>query len=177
MQNNPYEAPVAEAAAPGALSTGRHEFNEHENKQISESGRRAWLWGVVAIISGILGMGGLVLAFAFRADLATAGLDANWVTIFIVGLLPLVASNLLVGALYMGAGNALKAVVKTQGADVEHMMRGIGKLASAFFVEFAVGSIALVGGFAAGVALAVYAPEVEESADADADVGGGDFDD
>jgi hypothetical protein len=74
----------------------------------------------------------------------------------------------------MGAGNALKAVVKTQGADVEHMMRGVGKLASAFFVEFAVGTVALVGGFAAGVALAVYTPDVVEES---GDVEGGDFDD
>jgi O-antigen/teichoic acid export membrane protein len=175
MQNNPYEAPVAEGGGvPGSLSTGRHEFSDEENKQIGETGRRAWLWGVVAIVSGIFGLGGLVVAFAFRSALAQSGLDPNWVTIFIVGLLPLVAANLVVGALYMGAGNALKAVVKTQGADVEHMMRGVGKLASAFFVEFAVGTVALVGGFAAGVALAVYTPDVVEES---GDVEGGDFDD
>ncbi len=177
MQDNPYEAPAAGAGAPGVLATGRHEFDEAENRQIGETGRRAWLWGIVAIITGILGLGGVVLAFAFRVDLAAAGLDANWVTIFIVGLLPLVAANLLVGGLYMGAGSALKAVVKTQGADVEHMMRGLGKLASAFFVEFAVGTVAVVGGFAVGVVLAVYAPDVEPTATADGEYEGDDSDD
>ena len=159
MQNNPYEAPVAEGVG-GALAMGRHEFSEAENKQIGETGKRSWMWGLIALATGVLGSIGLVVAFVFRAEFARGGLDPNWVTIFIVALLPIVAVNLLIGSFYMGAGNSLSAVVKTQGADVEHMMKGLAKFASAFFIEFMVGTITLVGAFVLGIVLAVYQPEL-----------------
>jgi uncharacterized membrane protein len=163
MQNNPYEAPVADGGG-GALATGRHEFSEAENKQIGETGKRSWLWGLVALATGVLGSIGLAVAFVFRGEFAQAGLDPNWVTIFIVAVLPFVAVNLLSGFFYMGAGNSLKAVVKTQGSDVQHMIASLSKLGSAFLIDFLVGTLMFVGSFALGVALAVYKPDfsVEE---------------
>jgi hypothetical protein len=173
MENNPYEAPAAEGlgVGGGALSTGTYEFGEAENLKIKRLAARSRMWGIVALVTGVLGVIALILAFVFRAAFVQGGLESNYVTIFIVMMMPIAAVNLVIGPLYLGSAKRLQWVVDTQGDDVEHMMHALSKLASAFMVEFLIGLLVVLGAFTAGVLLAIYEPELAE------DISSGDFDD
>lgn len=160
MTQTPYQA-----GAP--LSTGHYEFNETENTTISDVGARAKIWGIMSIVTGALALVGLVIALYFKEELVLHGLPANYITIFVVSLLPIVLTHLVIAMLYIGAGNSLQAVVHTQGNDVEHLMQSLHKLGTAFLVEFAIGTIAVIGGGIVGWQMALENHEAQKAADAE----------
>lgn len=161
MQHQPYQAPAA--AAPGGLSTGSYEFDPIQNATIATMGSRAWWWGLVSVITGVLGVLLLGGAFAVRDELARKGVPPDLVTMVSVGLAPIVITHLVIAFSYMSAGRSLKAVVHTQGNDVEHLMQSLHKLGTAFMVEFIVGMLAIVVGFSAGLYLASEGIDITSS--------------
>lgn len=169
MENNPYQAPsAAPAGAPGGgLSTGTYEFNEIENLAIAKMGSRAWLWGLFSVFIGVLGVIAIAILFFMRGDLAGSGIEPQYITIGIVALLPVAISHLVMAFNYMGAGSALKQVVNTQGNDIELLMASLRKLGTAFLVEFAIGVVALVVGFSAGIMMSDLDPDSSSSFDFD----------
>lgn len=149
MQNQPPYTPG------GPLSTGHYEFSSKENEKITLVGSRAKIWGFVAMGTGVLALVGLVVALLFKEELISHGLEGNFVTIFVVSLVPVVLTHLVIAMLYIGAGKSLEAVVRTQGNDVEHLMQSLDKLGTAFLVEFAVGMLAVVVSVGLGFQMAV----------------------
>jgi hypothetical protein len=95
--------PVGEAVPP---QTGGYEFSAAENKTIGACA----LWArVLAVVFYVLG--------------AIALIQCNVVT-------PIL--NAIIGTFLLLGGNALAAVVNTQGNDVANMMRALSKLRTAF---------------------------------------------
>lgn len=135
----------------GTLSTGHYEFTEEENRMIAQTGARATLWGFVAIVTGVLALVGLIVSLVFKNELISHGLQANYVTVFVVSLVPIVLTHLVISTLYIGVGKSLRTVVQTQGNDVEHLMQSLDKLGTVFLIEFAIGMLAVV--ISAGVGL------------------------
>ncbi len=137
MQHNPYSAPAAagpNVAPGGGLSTGSYEFNEYENATIAKMGARAWWWGLISAITGVIGLLMLGGVMAFLDELSAEGIEPHYVTLFVGALGPVVLTHLVIAFNYMGAGSSLKAVVNTQGNDVEHLMQSLRKLGTAFMV-------------------------------------------
>ncbi|MEM6290046.1 MAG: hypothetical protein AAGA54_02240 [Myxococcota bacterium] len=147
--------PASSSDRPAAtLSTGLYEFTEAQNETIARAGARARQWGVLSFITGVFALIGLVVTLVFRDELIAHGLEPSYTTTFIVALTPVVLTHLIIATLYAKAGASLQAVVKTQGNDVEHLMRSLHKLGTAFLVEFAIGMVAVCVSVALGVQMA-----------------------
>lgn len=136
-------SPYPQGGPPGAgfapaPSYGSYEFNEYENSVIDKVASRVKLWGIVSIVIG-----------AFQI-LSSCGMFANasYATNLPVGIV-----GIVVGVTFVGAGNALKAVVQTQGNDLMHMMQALEKMSSAFLIQM----ICLVVAFVLAAIIAVVA--------------------
>jgi hypothetical protein len=139
---------------PGGGS-GQYEFSEVENFTIARTAKMAKVWGVFALLIGVLTVVAIVVALAFSMDIAwEMGVDPTYVTGFIAALLPLAIVNLVIGWLYIASGNSLRKVVDTAGNDVTLMLSGLNRLANAFMIEAIVTVVALIGGVIFGIALA-----------------------
>jgi len=111
------------------VTYGSYEFNDVENAVIDKTAGRAKTWGTIAIVLGalqLLGAAGAVLNPA------------------LVAYLPMGIVQIVIGAQFVGAGNAMKAVVGTQGNDIPYMMQALDKLGSAFFVQIVVTILGVV---------------------------------
>jgi len=149
----------------GTLSTGHYEFSDAQNETISLVGGRAKLWGFISIITGVLALVGLVVSLLFKDQLIAHGLAPSYVTVFVVALVPIVLTHLVISMLYIGAGKALQAVVRTQGNDIDHLMRSLDRLGTAFMVEFGIGMLAVVISGGLGVKMAVDNVAAEKAAE------------
>jgi small-conductance mechanosensitive channel len=149
MSNRPPNTPG------GPVSTGHYAFNAEENETIALAGTRAKIWGFVALGTGAAALIGLVVALLFKDELISHGLAGNFVTTFVVALVPVVLTHLVISMLYIGAGKSLEAVVHTQGNGIEQLMRSLHKLGTAFLVEFAIGMLAVVVSAGLGFQMAV----------------------
>jgi hypothetical protein len=164
VERNPY-APPAQIDAGPILATvatdGQYEFNDFENIEIGRTAGYTKVWGVIAIIVGVLSVLAVIGAFVAvsmigeELDLAELGLGPQGLQVAIAALLPLAIVNLVVGWLYIGAGRSLGAVVDTAGNDVALMLGGLTRMASAFRIEAIVTLVAMVIGFVIGIALSV----------------------
>jgi hypothetical protein len=153
---NPYQPPSdLAAAAAGPQGTGQYEFDELENLTIARTAKFAKVWGVFALIIGVLLLVAIIVALVLARDIAwEMGADPTLIMGIIAGLSPLAVVNLVIGWLYIASGSSLRAVVDTEGNDVELMLSGLNRLANAFRIEAIVTVIALIGGFILGLALA-----------------------
>jgi hypothetical protein len=107
---------------PGAQQQyGSYEFNALENSVISKTASRAKLWGWISAV-----IGGLQLFGGACGSIENAG-NATFVPIGIM--------MLILGVTFVGVGNSLENVVRTQGNDIAHMMQALGKLSGAFLVQ------------------------------------------
>jgi len=150
MQDNLYQPPAAEAGV-RPLSDGQYEFSVLENATIDKAGARARIWGIISLVVGVLVVVALVFVFAMTSEL---GPLAGKVRLLLLGFAPVGLVYLVMGWLYITAGQAMRAVVATEGADVEHLMRGLDKLGSAFRLEVMLTIVAVVLGLVLGVAIA-----------------------
>jgi hypothetical protein len=154
--NNPYQAPMAApAAAPGGLATGAYEFDSFQNQQIEATASRTRMWGIVSLIGGILGLLGtvvFVIAMVAANVVAELGERGAVVAAMVLGFLaPIALVYTVVGKLYIDSGNSLRAVVTTEGNDVQHLMQALDKLANAFRIEVIMSVIAFVLGLVVGI--------------------------
>lgn len=116
----------------GGLSTGQYEFNDDENVTIERAGASSSIWAMCAIVGALL-LGTL------------AGLQLSLDNIRgAVLVLPLFLVCAVAGWLYFGTGKALKAVVDTEGNDVELLMQALDRLGTAFRNEVIVTVLAVV---------------------------------
>ena len=150
MQDNLYQPPAAEAGV-RPLSDGSYEFSSIENGAIDKVGSRARVWGIISLVVGVLVVVALLAVFAMAGEL---GPLAGKARMALLALAPLGLVYLVMGWLYITAGQAMRAVVATEGNDVEHLMRGLDKLGSAFRLEVILTIVAVVAGFVLGVVLA-----------------------
>lgn len=156
VQQNPYQPPRADPAGPGEaiLSTGRYEFGDMENVSIDKTGRRSYIWGVISIIIGVLAILGGVAAIAFVGELSG---ELGFLTpgVILAVLVPTAVVNFATGFLYVSAGKAFRAVVETEGNDVELLMTGLNKMAGAFRIEFVLSIVGFVIGGVIGLMAAL----------------------
>ena len=133
---------------------GQYEFSEVENFTIAKTAKMAKVWGVFAILIGVLMVIATVVGLAFATDIAwEMGIDPATITGFIAAILPLAIVNLVIGWLYIASGSSLKKVVDTAGNDVTLMLNGLNRLGNAFMIEAIVTVAALIIGVIAGVVL------------------------
>lgn len=130
---NPYGGPTAPSPqfqqAPQGPQYGGYEFNQHENSVIDRCASRAKLWGWISAALGIFQIFGS--CGMFSNALFGAYLPAGIVAI-------------VVGFTFVGVGNSLKAIVSTQGNDIQHTMQAFQKLSSAFIVQIICAVVGLV---------------------------------
>ena len=157
---NPYGMPGADLGAGGArLSDGHYEFSEAENAIVQKAAGRTTVWGVIAIVIGVLvllALAGALLAVAAFGNEIRGEIDMDPTTLSaIVAAIfgPLAFVNLAIGWYYINAGRSLRAVVETQGNDVALMMSGLDAMATAFKIE----AIVTVVAFCAGVLVNIVA--------------------
>lgn len=137
----PQAGPPQGAMMPGyGGGFGSYEFNDNENQIIGATAGRAKTWGVISIIIGALNT---LMGFLFFLSPA---LLANLVS----GII-----SIIVGIVFLGVGGSLNSVVQTQGNDIEHMMRALQKLSSAFMIQIVTTIIGAVLG-AIVIVLAVF---------------------
>ena len=131
------------------LSSGQYEFGPYESVAIDKMGSRTRVWGIFSLIMGVLMTLGLL---GFAVVLATkGGKGAAAAAGIIVAGFPFAIVQLATGYFYFTAGDRLREVHATQGADVEHLMHGLQKLTHAFRIEVIVTAITLVLGLLAGL--------------------------
>jgi xanthine/uracil permease len=122
--------------APGAgaaqLSTGSYEFTDAENVSIERAATSSTIWAVCAMVGAVL-LGTLACTQFFLDNVRGAIL-----------VVPLFLVCAVAGWLYLDTGRALKAVVNTEGNDVELLMRALERMARAFRLEVIVTGIAVV---------------------------------
>ena len=123
----PYGMPAGMGPMP--VQYGSYEFNDYENAVIDKAASRARTWGIISIVIGALQLMGALGA------ILSPGL---------VVYVPMGIVQIVVGTSFLGAGNALKAVVNTQGNDIPYVMQALEKLGSAFFVQIIVTVIGFV---------------------------------
>lgn len=105
----------------GQGAYGSYEFNETENAVIDKTASRTKLWGWISTVLGALQMlGGTCGALASPTTLA---------------YLPSGVVMLIVGITFIGVGNSLSNVTRTQGNDLMHMMTALQKLGNAFLIQ------------------------------------------
>jgi hypothetical protein len=110
----------APGAPPAPVQWGGYEFSEAENAVIAKTAGRAKLWGIISIVVGSL------------YTLSTCGAFAS--PTFLTNL-PSGVIGIVVGIFFVSVGNALNAVVQTQGNDIQHIMEALQKMGTAFLVQ------------------------------------------
>jgi uncharacterized membrane protein YidH (DUF202 family) len=148
MQHNPYTAPVG-APMGQPLATGQYEFTSLEEQQISQTGTRARIWGFIAIALGVVIC--IFAAVILAAGVSLPGPLAAVAATAAIALGPMGVVYFVIGWFYISAGARLAAVAQTQGNDVEHLMQGLDKMASAIRIEVILTIVGFVIGFVLGV--------------------------
>jgi hypothetical protein len=128
-ETRPQAAPDASAAR---LSEGAYEFTGEENVRIERAGTSSRIWAACAMVGAVL-LATLAFLQYYLDNLRGAIL-----------VVPLFLICAVAGWLYLGAGQALKQVVATEGNDVELLMRALDRMAKAFRNEVIVLGIAVV---------------------------------
>ncbi|CAN5656255.1 hypothetical protein BH09MYX1_BH09MYX1_03160 [soil metagenome] len=136
MQMGQAQAAVGFEAGSANSPFGDYELNTAENEVVSATSKRAKLWGVIAIVIGVLhlmlGLGAIV-----KPGLAVY---------FVDGVI-----EIIVGSMFLGAASSFAAVVSTQGRDMPNMMKALLRLNTIFMIQIVVTGI----GFMLGVLLVV----------------------
>ena len=135
-----------------APAPGGYEFDAIESSTIEKIGRRTRTWGIISLVLGIALTIGLVVFIALADQLKSTAIGP-FVYAGVAAMVPLVIVHVAIAALYIGSGSALLRCVSTQGSDIEHLLAGLGKMGTAFKVEFIVSLVGIVAGFGVGVAI------------------------
>jgi len=133
-----YQPPGGAPAASGGGAWG-YEFNAAENQIIGKTASRAYLWGLIAVAGGLLG----ILVVAGLSVWAVIQSKSALPLVAIVVAVPLILINVAIGWSYMGAGKSLRSVVETEGNDIQLLMNGLRKITTAFKIE----SFVVIGAF------------------------------
>ena len=116
-------------------ATAGYEFTASQNAIIQKTATYARLWGIFSVV-----VGGIQILMGL----------SNWIE------LPSGIVSIVIGMAFIGAAASLKAVVDTEGNDIDHMMAAVQKLGTAFLVQVIVTVAAVVIVILAGI-LAVSA--------------------
>ncbi len=109
-----------------------YEFTVPQNAIIQKTATYVKLWGIFSIVLG---------AMQILVGLSGGGL-------FLAGIV-----SIVIGTVFIGVAGSLKAVVVTEGNDIDHMMDALQKLGNAFLIQVVATVIAVVVGiFAASAA-------------------------
>jgi hypothetical protein len=127
-----------------------YEFQARENTVIRRTGKRTKLWGTMT-----LGAGALIAFIGVGAALTGGEFGvAAGVVYLLLALIPI-----FIGRNFRRAGNALIAVVNTEGNDIDHLMNSMDGLGRAFLIQAAAAALwAML--MLAGIALAIAVPEL-----------------
>ncbi len=125
-----------------------YEFTADQNEVIRKTGSRTKIWGILTLaVGGLTALMGLVAALSGEAVGLIGGV--------IYGLLALIP--IFVGLNFMKAGNALGAVVTTEGNDIDHLMESMEGLGKAFLIQL-VAAVVWGGLVILGIIVALAVP-------------------
>ena len=109
-----------------------YEFTVPQNVVIRKTATYAKVWGIFSIVLGAM----QILVGLSGGDLLLAGIV-----------------SIVIGTVFIGVAGSLKAVVVTEGNDIDHMMAALQKLGNAFLIQVvATVTAVVVGIFAASAA-------------------------
>ncbi len=100
-----------------------YEFTVPQNVIIQKTATYARLWGIISIVLGAIQV--------------------------LVGQLPGGIVSIVIGLVFVGVAGSLKAVVVTEGNDIDHMMAALQKLGNAFLIQVIATVVAVVLGILA----------------------------
>lgn len=149
--------PAEPGPEPGGAESaprGQYELTSTQDHTVARTARVTTIWGYIALVIGALSVLGMFIAPQVAARMA-AELGVDLTPVIIAALVPIAIVHLVVGWLYIKSGGAMRAVVDTSGNDIALLMSGLGKLTYAFRVEVTVTVLGMIGGFVAGLALAM----------------------
>jgi hypothetical protein len=119
----------------------QYEFSSSQNKLIGDLAQKANVVGTFLAAVGILGI--VVSVFNAINIFSTAGSDSILLSLFIQNLISGIF-NLIFGIWIRNAAQAFRAIVKTEGHDIENLMGALGELRKVFTLIFWLLVIALV---------------------------------
>ncbi|MCH7716925.1 MAG: hypothetical protein IH876_12405 [Gemmatimonadetes bacterium] len=105
-----------------------YEFTVPQNVIIQKTATYTKLWGIISIVLGALQI--------------------------LLGPLPAGIVSIVIGLVFVGVAGSLKAVVVTEGNDIDHMMAALKKLGNAFLIQVIAMVAAVVVGILAASAAA-----------------------
>jgi hypothetical protein len=139
---NPYQPPGAELEAQAQVAAGAYEFGEVENLNIARAAEFSRIWGVMALVIGVLMLlmmlGGIFFTVAMASEMDDLAAAVVLIIVVAVMTAPLAFVFLATGGHYISSGRALREVVETSGNDVGLLMNALETLARAFRVEMIV---------------------------------------
>lgn len=124
-----------------------YEFSPDEEARIAKLAWRVRVWGICALVSGLLGIAALAVVW-----LVVAGRGWSQTGMLVgtgVVMAPVLIVNAIIALLYIGAGKSLRTVVDTRNQDIPHLIDGLERLSGAFRIETILGSIGVIMGAAA----------------------------
>ena len=101
-------------------ATTGYEFTVPQNAIIQKTATYARLWGIISIFVGAI----QILAAQLLAGIV----------------------SIVIGMVFIGVAGSLKAVVVTEGNDIDHMMAAVQKLGNAFLIQVIVTVAAVIVG-------------------------------
>ena len=103
-----------------------YEFTVPQNAIIQKTATYVKLWGIFSIVLGAMQI--------------LVGM-ASWAQV------PAGIVSIVIGTVFIGVAGSLKAVVVTEGNDIDHMMAALQKLGNAFLIQV----IATIAAFVVGI--------------------------
>ncbi len=103
-----------------------YEFTVPQNAIIQKTATYAKVWGIFSIVLGAMQI---------------------LVALFLPGIV-----SIVIGTVFIGVAGSLKAVVVTEGNDIDHMMAALQKLGNAFLIQVVATVAAVVVGIMAASA-------------------------
>lgn len=119
----------------------QYEFSPSQNQLIGDLAQKANVVGTFLAAVGILGI--VISIFNGIGLFTTAGRDGLLLSLFIQNLISGIF-NLIFGIWIRNAAQAFRAIVKTEGHDIENLMGALGELRKVFALIFWLLVIALV---------------------------------
>ncbi len=102
-----------------------YEFTVPQNAIIQKTATYAKVWGIFSIVLGAMQI--------------LVGM-ASWAQV------PAGIVSIVIGTVFIGVAGSLKAVVVTEGNDIDHMMTAVQRLGTAFMIQVIVTVAAVIVG-------------------------------
>lgn len=120
------------------MAFGSYQFDARDARVVTTLGKRARLWGVIALVTAIIGSAacaaGTWLVYRHQ-QVVFEWIRPHYVAFALAAMVQIIVTQLVTGAIYLSAGGRLVAVTRGPQHDLGQLMAGCQRLTRAFKVE------------------------------------------